>query len=388
MRILYIVHDGNIYGSQKSLLLLLKALLEKNEDYTLFVSLARDGALESELATLGITTFRHKRLQWFKHDKRTALQRIFDALGVMMNAPARVFKIYSYIKKHRIDLVHTNSVVSLEGSLAAKLAGIPHVWHIRELFMEDSPKLIPIFGKRFSRTLIESCSNFRICISKAVQSQFLSPIEQNPLIYNVLSPEQILLPGESEKNAFNPQRPLRIGYAGRLSEGKGFHDILDSLLIFRERYPNQPQPVVSVVGNFVDTAYQQRIESFVKSNGLACQVSFLGYQDEMRPWYREIDVLVVPSKNEPFGRVIIETMAMGIPCIGADSGGIPEIITHDETGWLYPTGSPAALADTLQLIYQSPGLLEKISQKAGRMVMERFTIEQQRREIESLYQRL
>ena len=197
-----------------------------------------------------------------------------------------------------------------------------------------------------------------------------------------------MLPNPTEKKVFNPCQPLRIGYAGRLSQGKGFHDILDTLLLFRERWPNRPQPFVSVAGSFVVASYRQRIESFVESNALASQVSFLGYQDDMRPWYREIDVLVVPSKNEPFGRVVIEAMAMGIPCIGADSGGIPEIITHGETGWLYATGNPSALADVLDGIYQAPGELEKIYQKAGRMVMERFTIEQQRREIESLYQRL
>lgn len=383
-KILFICHDAALYGSQRSLELILKHL--PSERYRCFVSVARPGPLEERLAHIpNVTVLKHKRLQWVKHDRRNALQKIGDIVTLFVNSFSRAKAIQTLIREHHIDLVHTNSTVSLEGALGSALAGVPHVWHIRELFMVPSPKFHLLLGCKLSRLIICSLGHRVICISKAVQKQFepyqeVTP-SQFPLIYNALesgaiSIEPILKP---VRNCF------QIGYLGRISEGKGLHELLDAMAILLQE---NLRIELHVAGAFVDNAYEKRISQQVLQLNLTDHVRFLGYQDDASAFLQPLDVLAVPSANEPFGRVIIEAMANRVPCIAAESGGAPELIEQGETGLLYPPGQAKVLALGLKTLYESPELAEKIKEKAGRMILKRFTINSQIRMLEECYQSL
>jgi glycosyltransferase involved in cell wall biosynthesis len=383
-KILFVCHDAALYGSQRSLELILKYL--PSEQYQCFVSVARSGPLEERLAQLpNVTVLHHKRLQWVKHDKRNAVQKIGDVFTLLFNAFSRAKAIQKLVKQHDIHLVHTNSTVSLEGALGSAMAGVPHVWHIRELFMEPSPKFHLMLGCKLSRLMMASLAHRVICISKAVQSQFgpyleVSP-QQFPLIYNALEPETVSL--EPQPKSHNSV--FKIGYLGRISEGKGLHELLEALSYLEGENLSIE---LHVVGSFVDNAYERRISQQILQLNLSEKVRFWGYQDDAASFLKQLDVLAVPSANEPFGRVIIEAMANRIPCIAANSGGAPELIEQGETGLLYPPGQAKVLALGLKTLYESPELSEKIKEKAGRMVLERFTINSQIRMLEECYQSL
>lgn len=375
-KILYIVHDGQVYGSQQSLSLILHHI----QDIVPIISIARPGPLNDQLSSIaGITLLQHQRLQWVKHDRRSWLQHLGDVFTLLVNLPKRVLALKRVIQTHHIQLVHTNSLVSLEGALAAKLAGIPHIWHIRELFMLENPKLHLTLGRTLTRWIISQFSDRVLCISKAVQAQFpKSP--QYHLLYNALSSQSI------QPTPIENDRPeCCIGYAGRLSEGKRFHDLLDALALLRDQ-GQAPLPTLRVAGTFVDKPYEARIHAQLQTLGLAEQVTFSGYINPLNNFLKTIDILVIPSLNEPFGRVVIEAMAAGVPCIGADSGGIPEIITHNETGWLYTPKNPQALAQVLIAAMQDRTKRRQIQKNALRMVGERFTIEQQVNHLLRIYQ--
>jgi L-malate glycosyltransferase len=347
-----------------------------------------------------VVVLSHKRLQWVKHDPRHGLQKIGDILNLLLAAVPRIWYLFNTIRREKINVVHTNSTVSLEGALAAALAGIPHIWHIRELFMEKSPKFHMVLGRRFSRWFIDRFSDEVICISDAVRRQFDIYLLEDPdkyrLIYNAMN----LVPDDPLFNINDPQRCLvralslkvlglpetrvfRIGYIGRLSEGKGFHDLLEAFAQLRRR---DIYAELLVAGNFVDEAYKARILATVENEGLGHTVRFLGYQEDLNPLYEVLDVLVVPSQNEPFGRVVIEAMANGVPCVASNSGGIPEIIDQGMTGLLYPPGDTAALAGMLEELMTAFWKLETIRQNARRMVYERFNIESQIRMLDECYQ--
>lgn len=398
-RILYICHDGDLYGSQQSLNLLIKHL--PPEQYHCVVSVARPGPLEKLLAGYPNTTvLRHRRLQWVKHDPRTWWQRLGDVLNLMVMVFPRTLQLLNTIRREKINVVHTNSTVSLEGALAAALAGVPHVWHIRELFMEKSPKFHMVLGSVMSRWLIDRLSDDVICISEAVRNQFGPYLEEDPdkfrVVYNALEldlesplkpltdPQHLILRSLSLRALHLPDtKAFRIGYIGRLSAGKGFHDLLDAVAQLHRR--NVPIEVV-VAGHFVDDAYEARIRETIAQEGLSGIVHFLGYCEDLGPVYEVLDVLVVPSLNEPFGRVVIESMAHGVPVVGADSGGIPEIIENGETGLLYPPGDTAALVGMLEELMVAFWKLETIRQNARRMVCDRFTIERQIKTLDECYQ--
>lgn len=389
IRVLYICHDGQQYGSQHSLTLLVEHL--PRTAVLPFVSIARPGPLVERLAGIPQTTVMdHRRLQWVKHDPRNALQRLGDMTALLLGMPGKVWRLYQKIRHYDIQLVHTNSMVSLEGALAARLAGVPHVWHIRELFMEKSPKLHPTLGRAFSGLLIRQLSHRIFCISQAVRAQFgprAAHDDRLRLLYNALPP-----PAEDAVPVATDviQKPsgFCIGYIGRLSEGKRFHDLVEAVHQLVQEGKPPGGVTVLVAGHFVDAPFEERVQAQLQAYGLQDVVQFLGFQQNLGPVYAAMDVLVVPSLNEPFGRVVIEGMRAGVPCIAANSGGIPEIVTHQETGLLYPSTDTQALAETLHQAMAQPELLVRLRENAGRMVRERFTIEEQLTQVMACYREL
>ena len=381
-RILYICHDAQYYGAQQSLRLILKHLPQHGVEC--HVSVARSGPLEEELSKEpGIVLHRHHRVQWVKHDRRGLFSRFFmDPLHLLAQSVWRPWQLVRLIKKNGIDLVHTNSAVSLEGAIAARLAGVPHVWHIREIFMMDSPKFQPVLGRKLMRNLIDALSDRVICISGAVQQQFGIKLAQNPkrypVIYNAVEPIKMLPPRVDAPS----HTPFRIGYVGRLSAGKRFHDLVEAMRILKTK---KIEPELVVAGTFVDQPYERRIQDMLTQYRLDRQVTMRGYVSDPAELYGELDLLVVPSLNEPFGRVLIEAMQYGVPCVASDSGGVPEIITHGETGLLYPPGDTPVLAGLLEKIILHPEQMIAIRRSARHMVDTRFNSEDQIRRLLQCY---
>ncbi|MEM0951430.1 MAG: glycosyltransferase [Cyanobacteria bacterium P01_H01_bin.74] len=390
--LLFICHDGDLYGSQQSLLVMLRQLA--GNPYKCFVSLAKPGPLTQKLQEIShVTVLSHQRLQWVKHDYRSPYQKLMDCLAILLNLVPRVNRLCRTIKKYNIHCVHTNSTVSLEGALAAKWMGIPHVWHIRELFMTASPKFHMVLGASLSRLIIQALSKRVLCISETVLNQFKADQKRHPTrymkLYNALSQESfavvanqvaetqsaLLKPEDPEKEG-NAMSQLIIGYVGRISEGKGLHELLEALIAAKKQQLFSFKLLVA--GNFVDQGYKNRINGLIEALSLKkygekeASVSLLGYQEDLSDFYSKTTVVVVPSGNEPFGRVIIEAMAHGVPCVGTNAGGIPELITHSSTGWLYSPGDLHALTRLLKTIAQAPKQCISIRKRALNFVYNQF----------------
>lgn len=410
INLLFICHDGQLYGSQQSLLLLIQYL--PKERYHCYVSIAREGPLADRLANLPhVTLLSHRRIQWVKHDPRYFLQRILDILVLLVSAVPRTLALRKAIRQYQIDIVHTNSSVSLEGGLATWLTSAHHVWHIRELLMTRSTKFHMVLGCAVSRWLIHHCSDLVICISDSVLKQFEGYQSKFPehyiRIYNALATIDTSIveqtsneqPNPAEKEAFCQQQeekpaspqddlPFYIGYIGRISEGKGLHHLLSALT---ELLKAKRAIRLLVAGQFVDDRYQKKITEQItqleKHSGSSSPVvSLLGYQTNLTDLYTRLDILVVPSLNEPFGRVVIESMANGVPCVGSHAGGIPELIEHGRTGWLYPPNHPAELVKILTQLIDSPEQLNPVRLEARQMVNKRFNIESLSKSVQACYE--
>ncbi|MBX2860075.1 MAG: glycosyltransferase family 4 protein [Vampirovibrio sp.] len=379
LRILYICHEGALYGSQQSLLLILRNL--DRQKFQPIVSIARPGPLNKILEEeLNIPVLSHKRLQWFKHDRRNLFKRIGDLIALQVNSYIAPWKLARHIQQYDIHLVHTNSVVSLEGPIAAMLARVPHIWHIRELFMEDNPKLNAVLGKRLTRLFIHHLSSRVFCISEAVKAQFKPYLKQYPAkyprIYNALN-----LPEEVRSKAGSPV--FQIGYVGRLSAGKRFHDLVDAMALIRQE--TQTSFHLTVAGTFVDMPYEALVKDKIAAHQLEPYITLMGHQADLEPIYQSLDVLVVPSLNEPFGRVVIEAMARQIPCIAAKAGGIPEIIDENKTGYLFAPKDVRTLANILKEAMTAPDKLITMGAHAREAVANRFGVTQQMEHVQACY---
>lgn len=105
--------------------------------------------------------------------------------------------------------------------------------------------------------------------------------------------------------------------------------------------------------------FKTYLETLSMSLGLQDQIHFLGYMENLSEIYNCADVLLVPSWEETFGRVIIEAMAVGLPSIASNAGGVPDIIHHMQNGLLFETKNAQALAEMIKLYMGRPELRQQ-----------------------------
>jgi spore coat protein SA len=170
-----------------------------------------------------------------------------------------------------------------------------------------------------------------------------------------------------------------ILYAGRLREIKGVHHLLEAMPRLAAQYPDAVLLVVggAFYGSKRTTDYVRKLHRMARS--LPRNVRFVPYvpHEQMPEWFRLADVAVMPSpRREAFGLVNVEAMASAVPVVAADSGGMREIILHEETGYLVPVGYlSGGIADAVGRLLADQELARRMGEQAAQRVREQFTWE-------------
>lgn len=166
------------------------------------------------------------------------------------------------------------------------------------------------------------------------------------------------------------ESPLAVGYVGRLVEAKGVDLLLEALAGLEADWR------LAILG---DGPERGALEAQARTDGTADRVTFVPWQPSsaLPAFYRELDVLVLPSRSTPswieqFGRVLIEAMACGVACIGSDSGEIPHVL--DEAGLVFPEGDVAALRSALARLAADADLRARLGAAGRARVLEHFTM--------------
>jgi glycosyltransferase involved in cell wall biosynthesis len=172
---------------------------------------------------------------------------------------------------------------------------------------------------------------------------------------------------------FEPRPPaagitLRVVLSGRLVPWKGHATFLRA---FAQASGGFPEAEAWIVGGG-DPDYQRSLEDEASRLGVRDRVRFWGHRDDVRDLVRQCDVAVHCSDREPFGLVIIEAMASGLPVLASDVEGPPEIICHGKTGFLAPPGDVSAFADVLRRLLADGELRRRIGEAGRAEVINRF----------------
>jgi glycosyltransferase involved in cell wall biosynthesis len=134
---------------------------------------------------------------------------------------------------------------------------------------------------------------------------------------------------------------------------------------------------------------REKLKAIARYHGLAeDRLAFCGFQEDIVPFYRIMDLNVLPSPTEGLGLAVIEAMAAGVPCIGADSGGIQEIITNGVDGFLFRPGDSDDLAAMIRVLYKNREMRGLFVSKGREKVREKFDIEKTVGETEKILRRL
>ncbi|CAH2604777.1 Glycosyltransferase family 4 protein [Rhodovastum atsumiense] len=155
-----------------------------------------------------------------------------------------------------------------------------------------------------------------------------------------------------------------VGAIGMLRPDKGFETVLHALARMRATHPD----TVAVIAGEApreNTAYGRQLQLLAQSLGIAGNVVFAGYCDDVAGILQAFDAVAVPSLSEAQSRVIPEALAGCRPVAASDVGGISELVVHGKTGWLVPPGDADALAACLVRMRTEPATTQAVSDQGG-----------------------
>ena len=393
INILYVCPCGGIGGAAISFLQLLKNLDLSMYKPIVVTSSPPDEAFVSEIKKLHIPVFFLYLESWRKRKRIGVWEKSTKYLDWHRRTAFRVSTIVEMIrliKRYNVRIVHTNTATIFEGAIAAKLAGIHHIWHIRERLSKNGEFSFSCGLKRVIQ-LITSLSTRVITNSIFVKEPFIKygDINKTVTIYNGIDLRKFLSSenhnGSTLRREYNINRktPL-IATIGYVSPIKRLEDFIESAAKVRSVFPESKFLIVGRTKTKYITYYSQ-LKKLISALNLDEVVIFTGFRNDIVNILDEIDVLAHTAVIEGFGRTIIEAMAAEKPVVGVKAGGVSETIVHGETGFLAKPKDPKSLADAIVTILGSSEKA-RIMGKAGRRRVEQlFTDEIYASKIQEIY---
>lgn len=355
LRVVYLDHCAQLSGGEIALLRLLPALVDDVEAH---VILGEDGPLVARLRAAGISAEVIPMAEAARGLGRDRVRLARVPMATLLHTARHTATTAARLRRLRPDLVHTNSLKSgLYGSLAARLAGVPAVWHLREQITAET---LPPAAVRLVRASVRRLPSAVIANSRSTLRQVAAPGLMAAAISSPVEVDVVTGPRP-------PGGPLRFGLVGRLAPLKGQHVFLEA---FAKAFPvsSGDAPLAVLVGAplFGETAYEEQLRSQVVRLGLEDRVEMTGFREDVGAELGRLDVLVQASVTpEGFGLVVVEGMAAGLAVIAPRAGGPEEIVTDGHDGLLCPPGDVNALAAALRRLHDDEPLRRRLGQ-AGR----------------------
>ncbi len=351
MKICFVSHTADLGGGERSLIQLVKSFSENKINCC--VVLPKDGPLEQEISKYAKII--KSEYEWWTLKRGSKRQRVKTGLKVHINGAERLL---DKIRDEKFDLIYTNTSVICEGALVAKKLNIPHVWHIRELGEKDHGFIFK-FGFANTAKLINKYSDKVILNSSAVLREFDKYIEPSKcdVVYNSVSVSQNLIDQKSLIN-FKNENSFKLIIAGTISRKKGQVDAIKATLNLLSRDLNVE---LIILGNCRDEALWEKLNKLISESKHKEAIQIHSFQENPYCVMKNADCLLVCSRNEAFGRTIIEGMLLNIPVISTNRGGVPEIIDDNINGLLYEPGNYIELSEKIFEVMSNVELRNKLT---------------------------
>ena len=370
--VLYLHSSSGRYGADRQLLLLATGLDPAR--YRPLVVLPSHGELAADLRAADVEVLVRplavlRRALLSPAGMRTVAVRFAaDAGGLGRLARAR-----------GVALVHTNTSVTLGGAAAARIAGVPHAWHVREIYAGFER-----WWPAYRRMLLTA--HALPCVSEATRDQ-LGAAPQARVVPDGVPPLEGLPDRAAARSDLGlPEDAFVVAVLARVSAWKG-QDVLARALAD----PRLAGAVGVVAGAPWpgEDRHERALRALAAELGLGERLRLLGFREDPRPVYAAADVVAVPSTQpDPLPNAALEAAAAGRCLVASNHGGLPEIVRDGETGRLVAPGDPAALADALAALADDPAARERLGRAAADDVRARFSPERLLDRVQSLYDEL
>jgi len=353
LKILHIIGGGEFGGAERHILNLAEAVDPAEVEMSILCLFARPFAEAAEQA--GVP---HQVLPM-----RNKLD--FHVVGKMRSA----------IASFGPDIVHTHGVrANLLGRLAAAQASRPVVTTVHSLLAMDYPDPV----SRLANSLAERVTRGMTCHFIAVSHELRQALirqgiarERVTAVHNGVDLERFdpVAAGGQPLASSPPDVPL-VAIIARLHAVKGHRLFLQAA---KAVLAKKPGVRFLVVGGGPD---EKALMKMASDLGISSAVHFVGFVDDIPSLLVRLNVLVVASRWEGFGLTAAEALAMAVPVVATDVGGLPEIIRPFETGLLVPFGHNQAMADAVIWILEHGAEAREMAVRGQQVVRREFTAHQ------------
>lgn len=365
--ILFISSRSDIAGGENYLLTVMRHL--DRERFNPIVMVPGEGVFHNELIKLGVETF----ILEMNYNWLTPPEEWYQHLS---NMPSRIRKLTDLIRKKNIVLVHTNSNIILEGALAARLAGVHHLFLAHLEFLPDNP-----IYQRFTldacsyAQLMSDLSSHIVAVSQSVARSFSPPLDQNQIqvINNGLELEKFDFAVENMDGSLRSDLGLSsdtliVSAVGRIHPDKGFDFYVEAAGLV---IPQKTKVHFLLIGKDEKLDFCETLRSRVKELNISNNFHFLGQRSDIPKILAETDIFVLSSRVEGHPFVLLEAMACACPSIATRCGGVEETVTKD-TGYIIDIGDIQALATAITKLAIDPDLRSKMALSARTRIKNHF----------------
>ncbi len=381
MRVLFIASRADIAGGERYLLSVMRHLDRRR--YEPIVVLPGDGALRSELDAAQVEHLVLPANYWW-------LQPPQEWYPFLQNLPQRVRRLVEFIRSRGVALVHTNSNQILEGALAARLCGVPHVYLAHIEFQGDLPiyERVPLAPASFAGLMAELSSRV-IAVSSGVAASLQPAVDPNciQVIHNGLELAVFDQAVAERGDSFRKELGVRDGEVlvtavGRLHPDKGFDVLVDAASMVRAAgIPAR----FAIVGGTDDEAYVAELRQRIDRTGLAQTVHLVPFRSDVPAVLAQSDVFVLSSRREGHPFVLLEAMACGCPAVATRCNGVEDTVVDGETGTIVPIGDAGAMATAIGELARDGDLRRRYGQAGFGRVRQQFAAERMVAALQAAY---
>jgi glycosyltransferase involved in cell wall biosynthesis len=379
MRILYVNHTGNVSGAERVLLDILQGL-DRNR-YEPIMLCPNEGRLRREVRASDVEC---RELPTVGARFSLRPDQLIRSIASMCGAILTLRRQVSEIKP---DLVHANTIRSgISSTLATVGTTTPVLWHVHDILPKHPlSAAIRLLARISNRTHI-------VAVSHATARAFSGAMDfggRARTIHNGVDLEKFPVKASGlspfRRKLEIPQGSFLVCAVGQICERKGLRELIDA---FQRICRSAPQMHLAIVGAVVfkhEEPYFNALRELADKSHCPERIHFTGELSDVSDVLQGADLLVLNSRQEPFGLVLVEAMSSGVPVVATRVGGIPEIVTDRVNGWLIEPGDSIGLASKLLVLSADRHALEEVAQVARRTTCPQFAMQRFHNNLARLY---
>jgi len=373
INILYVVTQLELGGAQKQLLSLIRQI--DRDRYNLFLFTAQDGLLMEEALSLSDLTLHRSKY----------IKRSIDPLKDLL----ALIEIVRFIKKNKIDVVHTHSSkAGVLGRWAGALARAKiiihtvHGWSFNDFqnpFVRKLYQRLERISAKFTDKIVVVSNHDR---QKGLDSRIGSDRQYFLLRYGIDRAQFGSKDSSIRKELGISEDALVVGTIACFKPQKALEDFVQLASLARQVLP---QARFLMVG---DGVLRQKIERLIAEFNLGPQFILVGWRRDIPRILSAMDVFVLTSLWEGLPIAVLEAMASQVPVVATHTGGISEVIAEGKTGFLVPCHDMPSMLKKVRILLEDASLKSRIICDAKKCVDEKFDTKTLVRAYEDLYQKL